>query len=118
MRLVIVGATGMVGGYVLLASGFPGVYIFRPACIYPAQSRKEPNLRYRVMRAIYPAFGCCSPIKSFGPTIWPGPWWTSSSALAKNRRALFLRTVTSELSLGLFMAKSNDRIATLVLLES
>lgn len=52
-----------------------------------------------------------SPIKSFGPMIWPGPWWTSSSALGKNRKALFLRTVTSELSLGLFIAKSNDREA-------
>jgi uncharacterized protein YbjT (DUF2867 family) len=40
----------------LLASGFPGVYIFRPAYIYPVQPRKEPNLSYRLLRAIYPAF--------------------------------------------------------------
>jgi len=40
----------------LLASGFPWVYIFRPAYIYPVQSRQEPNLSYRLMRAIYPAF--------------------------------------------------------------
>ena len=40
----------------LLAAGFPCVYIFRPAYIYPVQPRKEPNLSYRVMRAIYPAF--------------------------------------------------------------
>jgi uncharacterized protein YbjT (DUF2867 family) len=40
----------------LLASGFPWVYIFRPAYIYPVQPRQEPNLSYRLMRAIYPAF--------------------------------------------------------------
>ncbi len=40
----------------LLASGFSCVYIFRPAYIYPVQARKEPNLSYRLLRAIYPAF--------------------------------------------------------------
>jgi uncharacterized protein YbjT (DUF2867 family) len=40
----------------LLAAGFPGVYLFRPAYIYPVESRKEPNFSYRLMRAIYPAF--------------------------------------------------------------
>jgi uncharacterized protein YbjT (DUF2867 family) len=40
----------------LLAAGFPHVYIFRPAYIYPVEPRKEPNLSYRLMRAIYPAF--------------------------------------------------------------
>jgi len=40
----------------LLAAGFPRVYIFRPAYIYPVEPRKEPNLSYRLMRAIYPAF--------------------------------------------------------------
>ena len=40
----------------LLASGFPRVYLFRPACIYPVQPRKEPNLSYRLLRAIYPVF--------------------------------------------------------------
>jgi uncharacterized protein YbjT (DUF2867 family) len=40
----------------LLAAGFPGVYIFRPAYIYPVEPRKEPNLSYRLLRAIYPAF--------------------------------------------------------------
>lgn len=40
----------------LLAAGFPRVYIFRPAYIYPVDPRKEPNLSYRLMRAIYPAF--------------------------------------------------------------
>jgi uncharacterized protein YbjT (DUF2867 family) len=40
----------------LLAAGFPRVYIFRPAYIYPVEPRKEPNFGYRLMRAIYPAF--------------------------------------------------------------
>jgi uncharacterized protein YbjT (DUF2867 family) len=39
----------------LLAAGFPSVYIFRPAYIYPVEPRKEPNFSYRLMRAIYPA---------------------------------------------------------------
>src|SRR6202048_2910093 len=30
----------------LLAAGFPRVYLFRPAYIYPVEPRKEPNLRY------------------------------------------------------------------------
>jgi len=40
----------------LLAAGFPCVYFFRPAYIYPVEPRKEPNLTYRLLRAIYPAF--------------------------------------------------------------
>jgi uncharacterized protein YbjT (DUF2867 family) len=40
----------------LLAAGFPYVYIFRPAYIYPVEPRKEPNFSYRLLRAIYPAF--------------------------------------------------------------
>jgi uncharacterized protein YbjT (DUF2867 family) len=40
----------------LLAAGFPHVYIFRPAYIYPVEPRKEPNFGYRFLRAIYPAF--------------------------------------------------------------
>jgi len=41
---------------VLLASGFPHVYIFRPAYIYPVEPRKEPNFSYRFLRSIYPVF--------------------------------------------------------------
>jgi len=41
---------------VLLAAGFPRVYLFRPAYIYPVEPRKEPNFSYRLLRAIYPAF--------------------------------------------------------------
>jgi uncharacterized protein YbjT (DUF2867 family) len=40
----------------LLATGFPRVYIFRPAYIYPVEPRKEPNFSYRRLRWIYPAF--------------------------------------------------------------
>ena len=40
----------------LLAAGFHAVYIFRPAYIYPVKPRKEPNLGYRLLRAIFPAF--------------------------------------------------------------
>ena len=40
----------------LLAAGFPSVYLFRPAYIYPVQPWKEPNFGYRLVCAIYPAF--------------------------------------------------------------
>src|SRR5690348_14153105 len=40
----------------LAVAGFPRVYSFRPAYIYPVQPRREPNLSYRLLRAIYPAF--------------------------------------------------------------
>jgi uncharacterized protein YbjT (DUF2867 family) len=40
----------------LLAAGFPCVYIFRPAYIYPVEPRKEPNFSYRLLRGIYPVF--------------------------------------------------------------
>jgi uncharacterized protein YbjT (DUF2867 family) len=40
----------------LLAAGFPRVYLFRPAYIYPVEPRKEPNFTYRLLRGIYPAF--------------------------------------------------------------
>jgi uncharacterized protein YbjT (DUF2867 family) len=40
----------------LHAAGFPRLYVFRPAYIYPVEPRKEPNFSYRLLRAIYPAF--------------------------------------------------------------
>ena len=40
----------------LIAAGFPSVYLFRPAYIYPVEPRKEPNFTYRLLRASYPAF--------------------------------------------------------------
>lgn len=46
---------------VLLASGFPRLYIFRPAYIYPVEPRKEPNFSYSFMRGIYPVFRALFP---------------------------------------------------------
>src|SRR5579859_3896449 len=43
------------------ALGFPNLYIFRPAYIYPVEPRKEPNFSYRFMRGIYPAFRALFP---------------------------------------------------------
>src|SRR5579863_134894 len=40
----------------LLAAGFPRVYLFRPAYIYPVEPRKEPNFSYRLLRTVYPVF--------------------------------------------------------------
>src|SRR5580658_4497794 len=40
----------------LFATGFPDVFIFRPAYIYPVKPRKEPNFSYRLLRTIYPVF--------------------------------------------------------------
>jgi uncharacterized protein YbjT (DUF2867 family) len=40
----------------LLKTGFSRVYLFRPAYIYPVEPRKEPNVGYRLLRAIYPVF--------------------------------------------------------------
>jgi uncharacterized protein YbjT (DUF2867 family) len=45
----------------LLAAGFPHVYIFRPAYIYPVEPRKEPNFSYRLLRVIYPVFRALFP---------------------------------------------------------
>ncbi len=45
----------------LLEAGFPHVYLFRPAYIYPVQPRKEPNLSYRLLRAVYPLFRALFP---------------------------------------------------------
>jgi len=45
----------------LLAAGFPHVYLFRPAYIYPIEPRKEPNFSYRLLRTIYPAFRALFP---------------------------------------------------------
>jgi uncharacterized protein YbjT (DUF2867 family) len=40
----------------LLRMGFSRVYLFRPAYIYPVDPRKEPNVGYRLLRAVYPVF--------------------------------------------------------------
>ena len=50
----------------LLEVGFPRVYIFRPAYIYPVEPRKEPNFGYRLLRAIYPMFRVLFPSQVIG----------------------------------------------------
>src|ERR1700680_355552 len=40
----------------LISVGFPRVYMFRPAYIYPVEPRKEPDFSYRLLRGIYPGF--------------------------------------------------------------
>jgi uncharacterized protein YbjT (DUF2867 family) len=45
----------------VLAAGFPNIYLFRPAYIYPVEPRKEPNFGYRLLRTIYPAFRALFP---------------------------------------------------------
>jgi uncharacterized protein YbjT (DUF2867 family) len=45
----------------LLRTGFANVYVFRPAYIYPVEPRKEPNLGYRALRAVYPMFRALFP---------------------------------------------------------
>ena len=45
----------------LLAAGFPGVYLFRAAYIYPVQPRNEPSFSYRLMRLFYPMFRLWTP---------------------------------------------------------
>jgi hypothetical protein len=47
----------------LIAAGFPRLYTFRSVYIYRLEPRNEPNLSYRLLRAIYPAFECCFPIR-------------------------------------------------------
>jgi uncharacterized protein YbjT (DUF2867 family) len=38
----------------LLELDFPRAHIFRPGYIYPVTPRREPNVTYRIMRALYP----------------------------------------------------------------
>lgn len=39
----------------LIAQRFKGLFIFRPAYIYPVEKRAEPNITYRISRWLYPA---------------------------------------------------------------
>jgi uncharacterized protein YbjT (DUF2867 family) len=47
---------GMAENY-LIGKDFGGLFIFRPAYIYPVEKRKEPNFSYRLFRALYPVLG-------------------------------------------------------------
>src|ERR1700751_4324503 len=39
-------------------------------------------------------FGCCSPTRSFAPTIWLGRWWMLQSGKQGRSEALFWKTAT------------------------
>ena len=45
----------------LVDLGFPEVLSFRPGYIYPVTPRREPNVSYRVFRALYPVLGRVMP---------------------------------------------------------
>jgi uncharacterized protein YbjT (DUF2867 family) len=45
----------------LMRVGFPRVFLFRPAYIYPVEPRQEPTVSYRLLRATYPAFRALFP---------------------------------------------------------
>jgi uncharacterized protein YbjT (DUF2867 family) len=45
----------------LTEAGFPRLYLFRPAYIYPVEPRREPTFSYRLLRLIYPVFRALFP---------------------------------------------------------
>ena len=79
----------------LLAMGFPRVYLFRPAYIYPVEARKEPNLSYRLLRAIYPVFRVLFPNQVIRADDLARARWMSPSGKHRRPEAWFSRTVTS-----------------------
>ena len=98
----------------LLAAGFPHVYIFRPAYIYPVEPRKEPNFSYRLLRAIYPAFRVLFPNQVIrADDLGPGH---GGCRRLRNRgapRARFSRTATSEPWSNRFNLDSGDSRSSL-----
>jgi hypothetical protein len=44
-----------------MEAGFPRLFLFRPAYIYPVEPRREPAVSYRLLRAVYPAFQALFP---------------------------------------------------------
>ena len=70
----------------LLAAGFPRVYTFRPAYIYPVEPRREPNLSYRLLPGIYPAFRVLFPNQVIRADDLG---WISLSAKQGDREASF-----------------------------
>ncbi|MBN1352121.1 hypothetical protein JXJ21_22170 [candidate division KSB1 bacterium] len=45
----------------LIRQEFGQTYIFRPGYIYPVTRRKEPNLTYKINRALYPVLKIIMP---------------------------------------------------------
>lgn len=73
--------------------GFPRLYIFRPAYIYPVEPRKEPNFGYRLLRVIYQAFRVLFPNR-----VIPADDLAHAMVdvtVRETRWAWFSRTVTS-----------------------
>src|SRR2546425_3558061 len=71
----------------LLAAGFPSVYIFRPAYIYPVEPRREPNFSYRLLRVTYLAIRVHP--AGLGPVLEP-----SASAQARTSEVIANRSKT------------------------
>jgi uncharacterized protein YbjT (DUF2867 family) len=86
----------------LSAAGFPCVYIFRPAYIYPVQPRREPNFSYRLLRAIYPAFRVLFPNQVIRADDLARTMWMSPCEALEKAERWFSRTVTSAISLTWF----------------
>jgi hypothetical protein len=59
----------------VLAAGFPHVYLFRPAYIYPIEPRNEPNFSYRLLRTVYPVFRVLFPNQVIRADDLAAPWW-------------------------------------------
>ena len=74
----------------LRVSGFPSLYIFRPAYIYPVEPRKEPNFSYRLMRALYPAFRVLFPNQMIRADDLAGAMVDVVVRRARERRTLVL----------------------------
>ena len=80
----------------LLAAGFPRVYIFRPAYIYPVEPRKEPNFSYRLLRAIYPVFRVLFPNQVIRADDLARAMVDVAVRGTESAETWFSRTVTSE----------------------
>jgi len=77
----------------LLADGFPHVYIFRPAYIYPVEPRKEPNLSYRLLRAVYPVFRTLFPNQVIRADDLA---WAMVDVVTTERQGLVLKSLVLE----------------------
>jgi uncharacterized protein YbjT (DUF2867 family) len=77
----------------LLAAGFPRVYLFRPAYIYPVEPRKEPNFNYRLMRAIYPVFRVLLPNQVIRADDLA---WAMVDVVTTERQGVVLRSLVLE----------------------
>jgi uncharacterized protein YbjT (DUF2867 family) len=77
----------------LEANGFPRAYLFRPSYIYPVEPRKEPNLSYRLMHAIYPVFRLLFPNQVIRADDLA---WAMVDVVTTERQGLVLRSLVLE----------------------